>query len=717
MPSASDVLSRCKKLESDGEARQLKLRRIEEAYGGDYQERRRKGYWRKLMRGGEFPAWYEDEKSQKLHIVVNLLRPMAEAKRGLIGKLPDERVPPPGTDIAAQLLADQNELILRAAWRESHMKRNYGDLGFYLPIHGSAVHGLDINFRTGRPEFVVRSARGAYAVPKDTRGIELKELVFACEYNSRDAAAMFDAPWLDENYTDTTVKIYEYWSAGWHLYITDRDDSKFIIENENIFGKIPFVIIPNIAVPGSLWGDSDIEQGIELVKEYNRRYSIETEAIIRTLFAPWVIRNPLKVPKEISLDPYSIIPVGEGGDVHPAQPAQIPYQWMQGKTELQGLIRNVTGTPSALMSDMDSSIVTAKAFNASLAPINSQVEIRNQYIYDGNEWLNSLYLEYLYTKEHSTKHHMRAFTADGSPFSLEFEGAEIEGYYENEVFLPGSTFVDEQTEFMQIQAERNDGRISKRTAMRYSKRVPNVEQELALVAQERLDDARLQAIIQVEAQKILAQAQSQQPPQGGAPQLGPGPTPGPAAAEQDMYAQERGANPSGPFTASPAPATGTGGEPMPPGMAPPAGLPPVPGPSDTMMSPPVGAVARAAVDEFRDIAKIPHGHKILVGGPVITDDRLGPDSVEIFLTDMNDKATIVNHITNTAPELHGCMDFFEGDPVGPYIDATPGSAGYDVQGKPGEQPLSGEMIPPEMAGMAGAGPEGAPAAPPMMQGA
>ena len=237
------------------------------------------------------------------------------------------------------------------------------------------------------------------------------------------------------------------------------------------------------------------------------------------------------------------------------------------------------------------------------------------------------------------------------------------------------------------------------------------------VAQERLDAARLQAIIQVEAQKILAQAQSQQPPQGGAPQLGPGPTPGPAAAEQDMYAQERGANPSGPSTASPAPATGTGGEPMPPGMAPPAGLPPVPGPSDTMMNPPVGAVARAAVDEFRDIAKIPHGHKILVGGPVITDDRLGPHTVEVFLTDMNDKATIVNHITNTAQELHGCMDFFEGDPVGPYIDATPGSAGYDVQGKPGEEPLSGEMIPPEMAGMAGAGPEGAPAAPPMMQGA
>ena len=313
---ATQCLNICTKLEKDGQDRQEALRRCERAYAGEYEERKRRGTWRKLFgRSQMFPLYYEDEKAQRLRIVVNLLRPMAEAKRGLIGKTPDVRVPVYGIDASTQMLADENEMRIRAMWGWSRIGRMYGDMGWFLPIHGDCVGYVDHDITNNRPYQGVRSSRNFYATPADLSNIEIGECCFVNEFNGRHAAFMFDRPDFEDV---TTVKVYEYWDKDYHCYITNRDESRFLIKNENTHGHVPIVMFPNIAVPGSLFGDSDIEAGIELVKEFNRRYSIETEAIIRTLFAPWIVKNPLKVPKEISLDPYSIIPVGEGGDVRPA---------------------------------------------------------------------------------------------------------------------------------------------------------------------------------------------------------------------------------------------------------------------------------------------------------------------------------------------------------------------------------------------------------------
>jgi len=693
------VLDRCRKLERDGQERQTNLRKNEQAYNGDYQDRKKKGRWRTLLGGGDFGSlYYDDEKQQKLRIVVNILRPMAEAKRGLIGKMVDVRVPVSGIDPATMALADANELRIRAMWRESKMKRMLGDMGFYLPIHGDCVGYCDLDLDKKKVKLGVRSSRGFYGVPKDQNCIEIAEAVFTAEYSGLHAAAIFNRPDLEDI---GNLKVYEYWNDEQHSYATVHSKS-FLINNENKFAPhVPLVMFPNIAIPGSLNGDSDIEQGIELVKEYNRRYSIETEAIVRTLFAPWIVKNPLQVPKEISLDPYSVIPVGEGGDVRPAQPAQIPWQWMKGKEELRSLINTVTGTPSALTGELDSQIVTAKAFNASLGPMNAQMEVRNQYIHDSLEHLTMLGLKAQCEIFGDDLHKTFAMSRDGVPYALEYYGKEIEGYYENEIFIPGSSFVDEQTEFMQIQASINQGRMSKRTAMRYDPRIQNIEDELAQIDNEKLHDAQIMA----QAQAVMSAAAQQPPmqPTGGEP-LGLPPGGGEAAPPE-----------GGPGGLAPPPSpsgseAAAAGSPIASG----AGPSPAETPASFMASSgALSAVTRAVIDEFRDISAIPSGNKVYLAGPVL-GGKLGPGSCEVYLSDMNDKATIVNHMKENAEEIYGTMDFYEGEPPSniPYVEVGPGSKGYEIAGE--AEDVQGEMMAPEGAALGGMGMGAPPGGPPGM---
>lgn len=717
---ASQVLELCQKLEQKGGPRQAKLRLIEKAYKGDYEDRKRKGFWSRL-RGDTLPLYYDDEKAQKIRIVVNLLRPMVEAKRGLIGKAPSNRVPPPGIAATDYALAEANEARIAAMYRWSMYKLHFSNMGWFLPIHGDCVGYCDLDIENERPVLGVRSSRNFFATANDITATSLREAVFVNIYDGRHAAAMFGAQWLDQ-YDD--VKVYEFWNKDIHAYVTDKDSSRFIIRNENKFSPhVPLRVLPNIAIPGAINGDGDIEEGMELVKEFNRRYSIETEAIIRTLFAPWVVKNPLKVPKEISLDPYSIIPVGEGGDVHPAQPAQIPWQWMKGKDELRSLINYTTGTPSALTSEMDSSTVTAKAFNASLGPWNAQLEVKNQYIYPGWEFLTMLGLkamcEFWPDKQYKTFYE----TKDGSPHALEFAGADIEGYYENEVYIPGSSFVDAQTDFMQIQASRTDKRMSRRTAMRLDPRIPDVEKELAQIDEEDAKDAAKMAQLQA-----IAQGGGNTPP--GGPAGGPTGLPAatPTQAEQAAYAQEKGGAPTPPpdaMSAGGAPVSDAGAPPTPTMPQTPADLmnPMTGGGAAETMAPTPGklsSVARVVVDEFRDVS-IPAGDKVYLGGEVL-NGNLGPMACEVWLSEMNDKATIVQHMSKSLPEVVGQKDgieFFKGTPPAGtiYIDVSPGTKGYDlVGGDPGTPFEAGATgaagpgpdigaatagLPPEMAGMMG----------------
>ncbi len=686
----SDVLQLSAKLESEGRDRQTNLVKIEKAYKGDYEDRKRRGFWRRFF-GDALPLYYEDEKAQKLRIVVNLLRPMVEAKRGLIGKVPSVRVPPPGIDPSAGMLAEQNEKRIEAMLRWSSIGLHFGNMGWYLPVHGDCVGYVDLDLENERPVLGVRSSRNFYATPADLTCTKIREAVFVNTYHGRYAAEMFKAKWLEE-FDD--VKVYEFWNKDWHLYVTDKDSTRFIIRNENKFSpEVPLRVIPNSAIPGSLFGDSDIEDGIELVKEFNRRYSIETEAIIRTLFAPWVVKNPLKVPKEISLDPYSIIPVGEGGDVRPAQPAQIPWQWMKGKDELRQLIQFTTGTPSALTSEMDSSIVTAKAFNASLGPWNAQMDVKNQYIYPAWEHLIQLGLRAQYEIWPDKTYKTYCYSKDGSPHALEYQGSEIEGYYENEVYLPGSSFIDAQTDFMQIQAARNDKRISRRTAMRLDPRIKDVDEELARIDEEDMADATKAASMNAAATQ-------------GMPSPAQGPPGGPTGAEEALYASERGA-----AGETPAPPTAGGVPPSPPASGAQETIPaeqPLGGLGGMEMGMPaemeapgmtLSAVTRAVVDEFRDVY-LPMGSKVYLMGPVL-QGNIGPHSCEVYLSDMNDKATIVNHMKKSLPEIVGDndgIDFFSGKPPegSMYIDVSPGTEGYEVEGLEG--PGAGMEAPPSTAG-------------------
>ena len=118
----------------------------------------------------------------------------------------------------------------------------------------------------------------------------------------------------------------------------------------------------------------------------------------------------------------------------------------------------------------------------------------------------------------------------------------------------------------------------------------------------------------------------------------------------------------------------------------------------------------ALADEFRDIAKIKG--QVYLAGQCLTGDLA---MIDVYLTDQNDKQTILNHMKKHVPPLDGRFGFLPAPPPEPYLEVTPGTTGYEpVGGAPAgagtepEAPLAGgEEVPPDimaqLQGMMGGG--------------
>ena len=120
----------------------------------------------------------------------------------------------------------------------------------------------------------VRGPQHFYVIPYDDDGLEIAKCLWVDEMCGTDIAVRFGLKKYesDTNYYDVIQYIDEHQMS---VIVNDKDEAFSI---ENVLGFVPVVCIGNIGVPGSPFGDTDVEPGIPLAEEITYRVSLEDEA-------------------------------------------------------------------------------------------------------------------------------------------------------------------------------------------------------------------------------------------------------------------------------------------------------------------------------------------------------------------------------------------------------------------------------------------------------
>jgi hypothetical protein len=671
----SEIVELSRTLQGEHSGRENHYDELEAAYAGRLTDRQRYGFFQTL-RNKVLPNRVRKDKRYD-SIVVNYCRNVVEAKRALIGGEFSIRVPrPPSADPVdpdVMKTLEKLERVLLGWWQESNVGRRMLEVGYYNALLGTAIGVVWPNVEKERPTFQVRSPRGFYPLPKDADGYELGACIFYAQYYGKQAEKMFKIP-----FTDDTVKIWQYMDES-QIRTVDAygRDVKPIITHE--WGFVPVVCIPNIGIPGSPFGESDLENIIEIQKEINYRITLKNELVEHMLQQPIVIDNPDSFPDDAPMGPNDVITT-TGGKAYRLAPVQIPWDYFKDIDTMVGFLRESSDTPASLSSDPSafSGTVTGRGFTALTSPVQGRVDIRVlNTIFPAVERMNWMGLKMAekWPGEHTVHGYMKKSSAYANPipYAETYDIKEFGGWYENTVYRQNGSFYDNESSFIQLLQGVQNELISPETAMLYIPGVDDVPAEIA-----RIDAAREKRV----QAAVAAQQVAQSPTTAVA-----------SMAEQGRtnYGLQQG------YMGKTPPMQAPGGLPL-----------PKPG------TPPAVDVVSQLVDLIREVQNV-KGSVYLVGGAVMGDVSKG---VELAITDPLDKQTILNHVKQAEPIVHGKIKFIviPDVPQEPYIiifENGQAGSGYDVQGGQGmaqtppqgtpQLPTGGPLIP---QGPASQGPQG-----------
>lgn len=659
MSRVDEILAKVQTLKSEAGTRESRYDDLEDAYYGKLVDRQREGAWT----AANSSALPDRIKAKNVTIVVNFLKQVVEAKRAFIGIIPNLRVPTFDMDPKTVELCEKLERVIWGGiWGPSNIGRRMGDAGFYQSLLGTAVGCIWPDFEIKRPKIVIRSPRGFYCVPEDEDGIVLSEAMFLSEVPGMQAAARF----ADKKLADQkTVKVVEYWDK----------ETRTIIAGEKIvpgksfshgLGFVPILTMPNIGIPGSPFGDSDIESGIELQKEINYRHTLEAEILEQMIIQPMVLEGAENFPEDMTLTPDTILTVAQGGKGYRMPALQVPYQWIQLTQQLEQLMDRVVDAPSALRSEFQGSVLTGKGFSSMMGPMQARMELRHQYVYPALEKLTQMGLQ-MWEKMWGSEEHIVSGNYNKTRFAEKFRFEEFGDYFEVEVFLDSSAYFDQQSRFvMSLQGIQNRV-ISKLTAMQYNPMVRDVSREAEQIRKEQTEDVQFAQ----QAQMIAQSPTTVNPPMGE-----PGKT---------AYSLERG------YMGETPPAPAQGGLEQIATPAVPSAPTAIPGLEDKGEP----GLLDDVVNLFSAIPNI-KGRVWLVGAVLDGDVSKG---IHVYVSAAVDKQTILNFIAKMVPAIHGKVSFTVGVPQEESVEVTPGK---EQLGQAAETTVAPETgLQPEQMGQAG----------------
>lgn len=654
--SAEDVIRTKVTLEGDGSARHDDYNTMLDASHGNYWDRVANETWKK-WEGIVYEPGYPTQDRKQVHIIVNLLPQIVEAKRALWSVLPQVRVPYRSLDDADVAMSDLLERTYRAHWNRMRMGEKLGDAGWYAALLGTAVFAVYPDFVGHMPQVVVRSPYGFYGVPGNIEqdGSVWKKVLFVTRMRGRQAKLMWpksgDIPDSSE-----TFNIIEYWDE--ETKMTVLQEGAIVLDGPvpNKLGKVPVVSIPNISQPGQWWGKGDAWDAVPAINELNKRFNVENQAFSDQAGAPWEATELDMDAEDVSLDPDAINRFRAGGGLKKSQTGGLPWQIYQSNQSLRAYIDALTDFPEVMRSMFGGSNVSGKAINNLMGPIQARMELRQRYLYPRLEMLNKLMME-TWTAYWGDETHVLRGSEKGRRYNFEITPeTDFEGYFENEVFLDSSAYFDVQSKVvLGLQMVAANGCSIKTFVEKLNPFTDDWEQEHAQIMKEQQERIQL---------AMMAQMMSQNP-MGANPDVG-----------QPMQDNK---------------SLSTGSETMA------QGLPAPPGVTEDMAqmggemmneigatSPfeagqlPTGNMAYLThvADLIRQTPKV--SGRVFLSGSVIEGEQ-GPEGIEIWFTDMVDWATVRQYVYKEDPELRDRFNPMQGIPTTPYIEVTPGTSGYEVQ--------------------------------------
>lgn len=655
---ADDYFHELERLKNRDADRHDQYNEIDTALAGKLEDVQRSGIMQRTLR--KLLPWYSDSDKDRPTVYVNLLPPIIEVKRSVLGVIPSHRVPYPNYDDGVVEHSDRIERGVSKLLHDGYWGRRCYENGEVQTTYGNSVVTLGVDLKRKTPIIDVQAPVHFYPMALDRDGLEFKRTYRVHHFWGYEA----DARWPNKGFdsvADQKVEVVEVHDEKYHMYLSEYIDSQHggLVQGwTNPWPFVPVLMYRNRGKANSLWGTSDVLEAIELHREYNRRQALETEWILKTLYAPWVIKNPDKVPKRIPYGPGAVITVLDGGDVRPAAPANMGnYKWDAGKNEMMSLVKFVTDTQDQAFGQLDSAYVSGKGFSQSMGLANQRVEMRHQDHFPVHEVLYKRLLEMRRLGWRNVPLEVYGWKGEDS-YAYRLDPEEFSGTFDIEVFLQSMAFYDVSQKIILGLQQLAAGVLSKTDYCEIIGWTEDAKRTLEQVRKEReqevMDAIRIQRM------------QEQQMPYPNVDQVG-----------QRAYRMSEGSiNQMQPNEAVMGLPVG------PEGIEGMEGLGIIEGEATELEG---DLIAVADAVRAIDPQKV-RGRVWLVGG--ILDGTLDEgDRIEAYFTDNLDKSTVFTAIKAAVPQYHGRMDPLEGEPPADEeaLEVTPGTdnLGYDVDGETG----------------------------------
>lgn len=482
--------------------------------------------------------------------VWNLIKPMVDAHRVLIDRMPLIRVPPPkmGDPLAAGF-ADKQEKGYYALWDASYMKRQHGMGAHNVALYYSTVWFVRWDKELDHPVITSRRPSETYPITR-RNGQDLACCMFAWQE---------DAEVLAENYPEVKrllsggtgrpglVDVIEYVDDKDYGIVVGGEFVSLIEGGKHDLGFVPVVITPGAYIPEGesvLFPPGPVDQLVAINCYVNKMQTKWGVAIERNLFPGLFLSG--ENPRDV------VVNNGPGGVTYadgdtratPMPTPDIPREIFVFLDQAQSFMRMAGNYPEAASGEVQGSIVTGKAIHNLQSAMNGMAAESLDSVGDGLKMCNRMMmkmLEQYRPKKKYTLYSSETFTTRSAPgrpnnFSVELVPAEdINGYYANEVtYSPmGADFVTSSTILMQL---KQAGIVSSRWIMNQIPGVEDAEGMQSEIEEEMRRRLQLEAEMQIMVQQKIQEGQMQMQAQAqqGAPQEGMPPQGGTGQEAQMM---------------------------------------------------------------------------------------------------------------------------------------------------------------------------------------
>jgi hypothetical protein len=254
--------------------------------------------------------WSDARRPGERRITINYARAFIQKQASyLMGKPLQFELISNTDDQAGDDLAAKCEQALREIWDDNGLSLvDYdaavdaavlGDGAFKVSVQpGSASGPLDIPGSTKKNTRIVVRSVDMNGLDAGFRDDDLRSLLWVSEqYQLKGAAARatYGADLLDKvglgqwvlGDSDEALLV-EKWTNEKYV-VTYRNAT--LIESENPYGFIPYLIFPNRSVPRSPWGEADLEDVMPLASELNIRTSVLSQLLQMSGNPPLVLEN------------------------------------------------------------------------------------------------------------------------------------------------------------------------------------------------------------------------------------------------------------------------------------------------------------------------------------------------------------------------------------------------------------------------------------------